>query len=155
LNTRLVASAVAVLAVAVFIAGCGGGDDDATASISKAQFIKKADAACSQSAEQVQVELAALLKENDFSLNETHSAAESSGLVAVLASSLETQVEEIRALGVPDGDEDEVEAILTAFEEGVEKAEEDPKAAANGEVDLLGSAGELAREYGFKVCAQG
>ena len=62
------------------------------------------------------------------------------------------QVEEIRELGAPEGDEEKVEAILTALEDGAAEIEDDPSQALEG--DPLKEARELADEYGFKVCGE-
>jgi hypothetical protein len=47
LSKRLILAICGVLAIALVTAGCGGGDDETTATLTKAQFIKQADGICS------------------------------------------------------------------------------------------------------------
>ena len=56
-------------------------------------------------------------------------------------------LDELKALGAPEGDEEQVEAIVAALEDGSERVAEDPSAAFEDEP--LKEAGELADEYGF------
>jgi len=145
---------VAALA-AVIVAGCGGTDEDTTtAAIGKAQFITRADAICAKGSEQTQADLAIYLKKEGVTLNENQTKDESIALIAILVKNLEKEVESIRALGTPSGDDGRVGAILVALEEGTKEAEKDPVAVVRGEVNVLGKAGELAKEYGLQACGQ-
>lgn len=153
MKRRLSMLTVAALA-ALIVAGCGGGEDATTASIGKAQFITKADAICAAGSEQTQADLAAYLKQEKLTLNENQTEEESAALIAILVKNVEKEVQSIRALGVPSGDDSQVGAILAALEEGAKEAEKDPQAVVQGEVNVLGKAGELAKEYGLQACGQ-
>ncbi|CAN5171027.1 hypothetical protein BH24ACT23_BH24ACT23_02540 [soil metagenome] len=65
---------------------------------------------------------------------------------------LEAEVAAIRALGAPEGDEEEVKAILTATEEGIAEIESDPRALLDGVPKALRRAERLARDYGSRQC---
>ncbi len=143
-----------VALAAVIVAGCGSDEGTTTASIDKAQFIARADAICAAGSEQTQADLAAYLKKEKITLNENQTEGESVALIAILVDNVESEVESIRALGVPSGDNGQVGAILAALEEGAKEAEKDPVAVVRGEVNVLGKAGELAKEYGLRACGQ-
>jgi hypothetical protein len=69
---------------------------------------------------------------------------------------IQGQIDGIRALTPPEGDEDEVAAILDAAREGVDELEQDPSAVGPGTgAGPFEEANRLAQEYGLKVCGQG
>ena len=144
----MVAGALAALSIA---AGCGGGDSDSGGGeISKAAFIKKADAICAKNNERMAKASVALIKRKNFA-NPTR--AEYEAVVdKALVPGVKREVEELKALGAPNGDEDVVNSMITALEEGVETAERDPKAVSTSSDAIFGIASRLAGEYGLKVC---
>ena len=155
---RLHISAVAILAVIATIGGgCGGSDggsSTATASISKADFIKKADAICSKAAKQTQAEFAEFAKKNQLAATKEPTPAQYAELgKTILIPALKRQVSEIQALGAPSGDEQRIADFLTAVEQAIKKAEAEPQAARSPE-KLLVDADKLIATYGFEVCGQ-
>ncbi|HSK49535.1 MAG TPA: hypothetical protein VK889_03475 [Solirubrobacterales bacterium] len=70
----------------------------------------------------------------------------------MLVPALDRQVDELRALGVPEGDEEQVDEILVAVEDASAEVADDPSIAFEGET--LKEADELAKDYGFKVCGE-
>jgi hypothetical protein len=152
MGTRLIALAAGVLAAALIVAGCGGDDDSSTtASISKAAFVKKVDAICKQGNKRMELAFVDFLKEHKNIKKPSDSDYEA--LVGtVLVPSVSQEIEEIRALGVPADDQDEVEEMLDALEEGVETAEDNPQAVTSSSDAVFGIASRLAEEYGLEVC---
>jgi hypothetical protein len=74
-------------------------------------------------------------------------------ILTVLIPSLRREIKELRALGVPDGDEEKVEAMITSLEEGLDTAESNPEVVAAGSTDIVfGIASRLAGEYGIETC---
>lgn len=152
MGTRLAAAGAGVLAIALIVAGCGGSDPSvSTSSLSKAQFIKKADAVCAQGNKRLETNFATFLQEKK---NLKHpSEADFEELVGkVVVPNLKREVKELRALGAPSGDEDRVGEIITAIEEGIETAESDPKVAASSSEAVFGVSSRLSKEYGLEVC---
>ncbi|HWO47338.1 MAG TPA: hypothetical protein VNM41_04690 [Solirubrobacterales bacterium] len=158
MNKALLAALAALAVVAALVAGCGGGDDtttDETATLTKAEFIKQGDAICEKGNEELEGEFQSFAKENDIPLEKEPNTEQSEELVEeVLVPNIQNQAEELRALGVPSGDEDQVNAMLDSLEEGIEEAEDDPGDLFSGKTDPFGKANKLASEYGLKVCGQ-
>jgi hypothetical protein len=146
-----------VLAVAVVAAGCGGSDDNgsSTASLSKAQFIEQGNAICSKGNAKLESEFEEFAEEHNLQENKKPSDSElEEATETILIPGISSQVEEIRALGTPEGDEGEVDEILTGAEEAVEDAEEDPVSFAESESPKLKEVNKQAREYGLTVCGE-
>jgi hypothetical protein len=146
-----------VLAIALIAAGCGGSSSsDSTASLTKAEFVKQGNAICAIGNKQIEAGFESFAKENHLSENKQPTEAQAAEIAeTVLIPAVTTQIEGIRALGVPSGEEDQVNAILDAAEEGIEKAEEDPGVllSSNGD-NAFGKANKLAREYGLTTCGE-
>jgi hypothetical protein len=144
-------TSVLVLAAALFMAGCGGGDDKAS-TLTKAEFLKQGDAICKKADKAQETEFAVYAKAHSKNL-ETKTGREKLILVAGLRPVL-AEAEELAALGVPSGDEKEVEAIVTGIKEAVKKAEKNPQSVEALSKNPFEEVDELSREYGFKICAE-
>lgn len=135
-----------VLVLAAFVAlavgGCGGGDS--TSALTKAQFIKQADAICKKADETQLNELGRVEQEltgNAASRKNQERLVTEGGLPPI-----QEEAEEIAALGAPSGDEDQVDAIVEAIEAGVVEGGEDPEKLESA----FAEADRLAKAYGFK-----
>jgi hypothetical protein len=62
------------------------------------------------------------------------------------------QMEQIRTIPIPAGEEDALNAIYDAFDEGIEQAESDPESLLDGPPPGIERASELAADYGFDDC---
>lgn len=156
---RSIAPLAGVLAVALILVGCGGGGSDATsgggdstASLSKAEFIKEADAICSKGGEQAQSEFAAFGKKNKIPEGKEPTTAQWEEIgTQILVPALRQQVDEIRQLELPAGDEAQIEAFLEGVDGAVEEVEEKPEIAKEPSKTLT-DAHQTINGYGFKVC---
>lgn len=150
-----VALAVGTLAILLFVAvGCGGGDGDSSTdpnAIPKAVFIKKTDAVCSAGNKKMEIAFAHFLEENK-NIKKPSDADYEALVGEVVVPNVKREIREIRALGAPEGDEDRVDAILEALEEGVETAEGNPQAAVSSSEAIFGISSRLGKEYGLEVC---
>jgi hypothetical protein len=71
----------------------------------------------------------------------------------IAAPKLQDEVDAVRSLGAPKGDEQEVDRILAASEQGVEEIRQDPELIAGGDAPPgLKKAGRLAKAYGSTEC---
>jgi predicted small secreted protein len=151
-----IALIAAVVAAAILVAGCGGGDDSsASGSISKEEFITKADAICKASSKRMEKELFEFLRKNrgGGTLRKPSVEQNEKFIVTVLIPNLEQEIKELKALGIPDGDDEKVDAMIAALEEGQETAENQTATVAAGTSDMVfGIASRIAAEYGLQTC---
>ena len=137
------------LAVTLFMLGCGGD----SASISKAEFIKQAEAACKKGEESIQKDFKAFVTRYESAAKPTK--AELAALVnAAFSGTIEAEVRELRAIEIPSGDEEQVEALIDARAESLKKAEAEPEEAIADSEKVFGKASRLAKQYGLKACSE-
>jgi len=157
LNKGPLALLAGALAVALVIAGCGSSDSSSTtASLSKAEFVKQGNAICKAGNKEIEEGFEEFTKENNLSKTKPPSKAiQEEAAETILIPAINNQVEEIRALGTPEGDEGEVDEILTDAEEAVEEGEEDPTSLLGAEPAKFKELNKESREYGLTVCGEG
>lgn len=132
------------------LAGCGG-DESTAAELTKAEFIKQADAICDKADQVQKAELNSYLKENPKATSSP--AKEEEMVVAVGLPPIGDEAEELDELGVPSGDEEEVAAIVEGIEDALEQSEADPKPLTEGNEGAFVEVDKLAKEYGLKSCS--
>jgi hypothetical protein len=163
-----------LLCAAALVAGCGGGDDDSDSTssttpaptstaagapaatdssassdegLSKEEFIAEADEICTESDKEIQTAVVEKLGAA------TASTEDLTDMIAtVYIPGREDQLEQIRALGTPAGDNGELEEVLSAFDEGIADLKANP--VPEGNSGTLAEAVRLAKRYGFKACGQ-
>jgi hypothetical protein len=131
-----------LLVIAGFAAGCGDDDSSAdtvtTSSLTKAEFVKRANEICSRERQKVL----------DSSV-----PTESKLIEEVALPAIQSSIDEVRSLGAPPGDAAEVEAVLVAMQQDVDAGEkQDPSSFVQFERGLKSSAA-MARKYGISGCA--
>jgi hypothetical protein len=157
LNKALLVAIAAVFALAALVAGCGGGDDttDETVTLTKTEFIKQGDAICKEGNEEISEGFEEYAEENDLPQNKEPSTEQGIEITeTVILPNVQQQAEEIRELGAPEGDEDQVDELLTSLEDAVAEGEDDPELLFKGDTDPFAKVNELATDYGFKVCGE-
>lgn len=128
---------------------CGGDDEKQAPSpqaepLSKADFVAQADEICAEgNAEMV---AAAESFSDAPSDEEITQFAED-----VFVANTQQQHDDISDLGAPEGDEDEVQAILDALQSGIDVVKEDPTSLLSSD-DPLREASDLAAAYGLVEC---
>jgi hypothetical protein len=140
--------------------GCGGGDDEgsgvattvAASSITKAQFVKKANAICQKGKAQLAGGLAAFVK-----LHEKEPVEDTAVIAAktILRPNLQAQVDQIRTLGAPRDDVAEIEAFSVALLNGIDQIVIKESSTTQESMQLLRPAGNVALKYGIDQCAYG
>ena len=141
-------AALAIFAMAVSGCGDGGDDGDTTASLTKAQFVKQANAICAKHNKQVATEFNEFAQEGNL---EDRSAAEVTKAVADIGiPALKKQLDELQALPVPEGEEEEVELIFQRLERTIEKVEDEPSFRTSG--DPYEELNKPAFDYGIAEC---
>lgn len=137
------------MAMAIAFAGCGGGDESSTTSeaLSKDEFIAQADEICATAND----ELDAALEE--VSAGGQPSDEEAATFISeTLVPLTKDRAAQIDALAAPEGDEEEVDAIVTTLNDAIAEIESDPEAAIASEDDPYEEFGTLAADYGLAEC---
>jgi hypothetical protein len=135
------------LMVALIAAGCGGGDDSdsTTSSLTKSAWIAKADAICQQGNQDIEQAARQTFGNGKPTAAEVQQFATGTALPET-----QTQIDKIRELGAPSGDEDQVNKILDTVQADIDQA----KSAGDIENSTFADGNALAKQYGLKVCGQ-
>jgi len=149
----------AVAAIAVALWGCG--DDDSSAGggssggkSARAEFVEQANAICEEGKERGLEAMGAYAKEHPGSgLSQQEQLAVA--LQKAFLPELQKQVDEIRQLEPPAGDEQQVEAFLVATEEAVEASSKGPASTGDQFDPNFDRSARLARAYGLSGCIYG
>lgn len=118
------------LLTAILVAGCGGSSDSAT---SKSAFIEEADAICAK-------------------VRKEAPAVKAKTLAASLVAKVQPEINQIEALEVPSGDEDQIEAFLEPARKFVAMVEAKGGKGTPAAGSQLATAEKLAQQYGLKTC---
>lgn len=152
--TLLFAASLVAGALAI---GCGD-DDIADETLSKAEFVTRANAICTEGTKELDKAGPEYFGgELGLKDNERPTAAQLAEFTQTkIVPGIQGQVDEIRALGAPEGDEEEVEALLDAAQQGADKLDANPELLAedeqSGPDNPFKEANALAIDYGLKVC---
>src|SRR6185436_8133637 len=98
---------ISVLALAGIAAGCGGGDDGD--SLTKAEFVDQASKICKDINKETQKNLEAAAKTQEGVPPSKNGEEQLVNNIVIPA--LQKQKDELKELGSPEGDEDQIEAI--------------------------------------------
>lgn len=148
MKKRAVLGLVGLLLTAGAIYGCGG--DDGTTALSKQEFIKQGNAVC-KAGESERTELFAEAQK-EIKPGDTFDQKDKAELVrTVLVEPYEKMIKGVEELGAPEGDEQQVEALLQAMEKATQKAEADPARTIKTIIPFA-EANKAADEYGLTDC---
>jgi hypothetical protein len=138
---------LAILVAMLVISGCGGGDE--TTALTKAEFTKQANAGCKEHDK----EREQLFKEVSKSIDPSEvTRKDQEGLISeVLLPPYEKDIENLESLGAPEGDEQQVEAIIAAMQKSVDNVEAKPLVALRS-TSQFAESNELAKKYGLDDC---
>lgn len=150
MSKRLIVLLAGVLAVVPVVAGCGGDDEATASSITRAEFVEQANEVCTEGRARARADFFAFAREHK---EDGPQEADYTGLVEdVLAPNVEQEIEELRELGAPSGEEAEVEALWDAVEADLKTAEAAPERLATEGQVVFGNSAKVMEEYGLKVC---
>lgn len=151
----------ALLALLLAASGCGGSSDDQvtveTGSLSKADFIAKADQICKAARTEFLAEFTKLVEANKAVANgsdiEKKKALIAEMVDTILTPNVEGQVEQISKLGAPSSYAPEAEAFLGALQERLNEAQDDPNGITTTPFPFK-KAETTARRVGLNGCAE-
>jgi hypothetical protein len=143
------------LAIALVAAGCGGGSGSSTASISKAEFEKQGNAICAQGEKRIQQEARKYAKEHHLQQKPT-TAQFTEIAETIVIPGIQQQLDELRALGAPAGEESQVKETFAAVEEGLEEIKKEPAKVIQpeGSIPAFAKANKMARGLGLETCGE-
>jgi hypothetical protein len=137
---------LAVATVALLAAGCGGDDEEAEP-LTTEEFITQADEICATSTDEFDAAL------EELGAGGQPSDEEAATFISeTLVPNAKDQAAQIDALAAPEGDEEEVDAIVTALNDAVAEGESDPEAVIASEDDPFDEFETLAEDYGLTEC---
>ncbi len=164
MSKRSIAMLTAALAIFAVAAGCGGGDDgdgaakagssDDAPALTKAEFIEQGDEICKEASEEYGAGIEEFLTENDVSQAKGPTVEQEEELLAeIVLPRIKVEMEELRELGPPEGEEERVDEIFTGVEDVVAEGESDPSTVAGNE-NPFADPNAKAKAFGFEVCGQ-
>ena len=143
-----------VLVAAILAAGCGSDSvapstTTTTGPPTKAHFLISADQICHSFESQIEA-----AGDDIFTRKRQPKPSEVRRFALRIAvPKLQDEIDAVRSLGAPKGDEQEVESILEASEQGVRQIRQNPELIAGGDAPPgLKEAGRLAKAYGSGEC---
>lgn len=146
----------ALLIVGACVAGCGSSSStttETTAAISKAEFVKQGNAVCAKGEKAQEAGVNAYAKEHGLKGNQEPTKAQQTEIVeTVFVPNIQSQINGVKALGAPSGEEQQVSAALEAAQQALDKAKANP-AVFFGNEDLFAAAGKQLHALGLKECA--
>jgi hypothetical protein len=134
-----------MLALSLIISGCGSSDSDGEAALKKAEFLLDANAICVTTRD---VDLRRALGRHP-------TPTELARFVRrILVPTIQREVDRIRALTPPEGDEEEISAILDSAQAAIDEVEAHP-GVVNARPNPFRESTRLAHSYGLDACGGG
>jgi hypothetical protein len=142
-----------VLTLAVGLYACGSGEETIpVGTLTKKLFLKQATAICAQGTKEAQkLDDAAWQKYQPDHITEDEAVLNKISLALLPAR--EKELQRLRAIGLPKGDEQLVDEMLAAAEEGDEEGKEKPRLLREGGKGFgLTRSYEMRTKYGLEGC---
>lgn len=146
---------MAALIVGVCVAGCGSSSStttETTAAITKAEFVAKGNAVCVKGEKAQEAEINAYIKKNGLENQKPTKAQNVEIVETVLAPNIQSQINGVKALGAPSGEEQQVNSALELSQQTLERIEANPELAF-GKGNVFAAAGKQLHALGLKECA--
>lgn len=141
--------AALMLTVGMSLQACGGDSETSSATLPKAQFIKRANQICTKALEKRSEALETAYKELPRSKVEDVKP-QVSIVEEVVSPMYNEMVEELHAVGLPAEGNEDAEDVMTSFDEAAEHIEEDPKKFLIG--GLFTQFNKQVTAYGLSSC---
>ena len=149
-----VLTATAALAAGALVTGCGGGGDDNSTTaastdtsgqtITKADFLQQGNQICKEGNDQMNQQ-----RQPD----QNSSQAEVADYVqSTIVPNVQNQIDQLKALGAPAGDEDQVNKILADAQAALDKLKSNPSSISD---NTFAQANQEAHAYGLTECGSG
>ena len=134
---------------ASILAGCGSGGGDA---LTKAEFVKQANAICARGERTKDTALEAFFRENQQTQLQK---SDEEGLVTEVAlPPIQTMTEELAELAPPADEKKATGAIVGGYEAAAREIERNPAIVISSSASPFAKANKLAARYGLETCAE-
>ncbi|MDP9228733.1 MAG: hypothetical protein M3M99_06705 [Actinomycetota bacterium] len=140
------------LAIGLIAAGCGDDDDDGDSgdALTKQEYIAQGNAICEQGDQEIE---AAFEQAAPANTQPTPEQIESV-VTETLIPSVQGQIDDLKALPAPEGDEDTLNAIYDDAQTALDGIEADPASVASEDSpDPFADVNQRIGEYGLTACA--
>jgi hypothetical protein len=149
-----------ILTVGLVAAGCGSSNNSSTsttAALTKAEFLKKGNAVCKKGNQQINTAANQTFSRKKYPNGPPPKSLQVKFATDTVIPSIQTQINGIKALSPPSGDEAKVKAIVDSAQAALDKAKADPTALLqnNPKNDPFAETNKLANAYGLTVCGSG
>lgn len=158
MNTRGVFAAAATIGVLLLAAGCGSSSNDEitvqTGSLSKAQFVEKADAICKAARAEFAAQYTRFVEQHRSETSKAQQDAALKELIeSVLTPNFENEIKQISELGAPKDYAPEVASFLNALQKKLDEGQKNP-AELTATPYPFKKAEDVATAAGMKVCGK-
>jgi hypothetical protein len=141
------------LATALVAAGCGGGDDNDTSvsSLSKSEWIAKADAICHADNKDLNRVTATAFANKQPTQNE-----QLRFVTQTIVPKIQQQIDQVRALGAPQGDQQAVNAFLAEAQRALDQGKANPSLLTDNPSgkNPFAQTRVLAEGIGLQICGR-
>jgi len=152
---------VAILTVGLVAAGCGSSNSSSStstaAALTKAEFLKKGNAICNKGNQQINKVAHQTFTKKKYPNGPPPKSVQTKFVTGTVIPSVQSQIDGIKALGAPTGDEAQVAAIVDSAQSALDKAKADPTTLLqnNPKNDPFAKANQLTKAYGLTACGGG
>lgn len=150
MSCRAALAAVVPLLLLVGAVGCGGGSDGTT--VEKAEFVDQANDLCAKIGKEIAAAGATIIKE---SKDPTSAKVQTEITGKVLVPSFEKELQRLRALEAPSGEEQQVQRVMAALKETATRLRTAPPIETNSSFKAnhpYRPGEEIAAAYGLTAC---
>lgn len=120
--------------------------------VSEAKFLKEANRVCVEGEKQLAKDLETYIKEQSLNSKSNQNKVLMEGTQKLVVPGIQSEIDQLREIGLPKGAEAQVEEILSAMQKAVYVAKEHPTSTPHDLGPYFEHAGKLAREFGIHGC---
>lgn len=148
------------LVVLLLMSGCGDSANSEDQALTKKQFVRLTESFCDKEYKAEERDMEKYADEHGLLFGGGEPWEQEVLNEAVVFDYVRDKIAYFKSLSAPEGDEKEVRAMIEAFEEGLEKSEENPAALAeprpgkNPPSDYWDASYETTGSYGPWLCGQ-
>ena len=149
---------VAILTVGLVAAGCGSSNSSTTsttAALTKAEFLKQGNAICKKGNQQISKVAHQTFAKKQYPNGPPPKSVQTKFATGTVIPSVQSQIDGVKALGAPTGDEAQVKAIVDSAQSALDKAKADPTLLLQNKNNPFAKSNQLAKSYGLTACGGG